>query len=816
METAVSTESPTETATRAGSLMGTVAYMSSEQAQGRPVDPRSDVFSLGVLLYEMFTGRRPFGGDNTVSILSSILRDAPQEIRELKQSAPSGLQRIVGRCLEKDPAKRYATAGELREEMVGLRESMAAAGSARATRTKFVGLAVGAIVVIAALAFGVRWLGERDRVREEHREALAELERVVEQIQFLEEGPDAWQAYRLASSIPAGVDDARLEELWPEFTHEGSIVTDPPGARVSIQYYGDPDGEWVDLGRTPLEGIRYPRGFTRLRIELDGYRTVRDLVWNFLTTHRDLSYPLHGVGDLPEEMEWVPGGTGGVAVPGLAHIDDETFGAFLMDRREVTNAEYKRFVEDRGYERAELWSAPFVERGRELPREEALARLTDGTGRPGPAGWEVGDFPEGEDALPVTGVTWYEAAAYCAWADKSLPTLFHWSRVAMTWASAQIIPQSNLAGDRLLPAGSTAGENRFGISDLAGNAREWVRNASNNEGERFLLGGGWDDPDYAFASAYAQLSFDRSRTNGFRCIRELSENPNETELARTIERQVRDFMSETPVSDEVFALFANRFEYDPIPLDAAIEDEIEVAGGVRQKVTFNAAYGGERMIAYLYLPEETAPPYQTVVLFPGSGAKSMRSSESIELGRSDFLLKSGRAVIYPLYKGTYERGVEGQQIDRGPSNAYREHVVMWGKDLARSIDYLESRDDIDSERIAYFGLSWGAMLGAIMPAVEDRIRANVLYVAGLGFQMPQPEANAINYIGRVTQPTLMLCGELDFFFPVETSQRPMYELLGTPEEHKKWLVYPGGHSVPRADMIRETLDWLDRYLGPVG
>ena len=55
----------------------------------------------------------------------------------------------------------------------------------------------------------------------------------------------------------------------------------------------------------------------------------------------------------------------------------------------------------------------------------------------------------------------------------------------------------------------------------------------------------------------------------------------------------------------------------------------------------------------------------------------------------------------------------------------------------------------------------------------------------------------------------------DFFFPLETSQRPMYELLGTPEEHKRWVVYDGGHSVPRTQLIEETLGWLERYLGPV-
>jgi dipeptidyl aminopeptidase/acylaminoacyl peptidase len=74
---------------------------------------------------------------------------------------------------------------------------------------------------------------------------------------------------------------------------------------------------------------------------------------------------------------------------------------------------------------------------------------------------------------------------------------------------------------------------------------------------------------------------------------------------------------------------------------------------------------------------------------------------------------------------------------------------------------------------------------------------------------------AFNYITRVKQPTLILNGELDFYFPAETSQRPMFDLLGTPAADKRRIVYAGGHSVPRTEQIRESLTWLDRWLGPV-
>ncbi|UCC84409.1 MAG: hypothetical protein JSW46_05620 [Gemmatimonadota bacterium] len=102
-----------------------------------------------------------------------------------------------------------------------------------------------------------------------------------------------------------------------------------------------------------------------------------------------------------------------------------------------------------------------------------------------------------------------------------------------------------------------------------------------------------------------------------------------------------------------------------------------------------------------------------------------------------------------------------------------------------------------------------------MPAVEPRLKVSALGGAGLLFQRAQPEADAINFVSRITIPVLMLNGRYDHYFPVETSQIPMYQLLGTPAEHKRHVISEGGHNVPRAQLIEETLDWLDRYLGPV-
>jgi formylglycine-generating enzyme required for sulfatase activity/dienelactone hydrolase/predicted Ser/Thr protein kinase len=807
------------TTTQAGSILGTVSYMSPEQAQGKPVDPRSDIFSLGIVLYEMTTGRRPFAGDNSVSILTSILRDTPAPVTASQPAAPAPLDRIIGRCLEKRPDARYVDASELASDLRALLGDFvsaprsAGAGPRTAPR---VWILAGAAAAILLAVTATLWYRHSERQRWVRNEALPRLTAIVDRIQGLQEGRESWDAFVLAGKIDAvAPGDPLLERLRTKFTREISITSDPPGASVYAWYYDEPQAEPVLIGTTPLPKVGYPLGFTRIKLKLAGRPDLDDVIWNLSLVGDAWAYRFHAKDDVPEGMAFVPGGEFAMFLPGLDHLKPEPTAAFAMDRYEVTNRAYKKFLDAGGYGDPKFWREPFVDGGRELSFKEAIARFTDRTGRPGPATWEVGAYPEGRDDDPVSGVSWYEAAAYAVWAGKSLPTIFHWNRVAFTVASSRIVPMSNLAGNGAVATGSTKSMNRFGVYDLAGNVREWTWNASDRGQGRFILGGGWSDQDYAFADSYAQPAFDRSPTNGFRCIRYLEQEGNLSALQRAIDRPHRDFLAEKPVPDAVFAQYLRQFAYDKAPLDAKIEEEKPTSSGLRQKITFNAAYGGERMMAYLFLPTTGKPPYQVVVEFPGSGAISTRSSESLDLGRVDFLPLSGRAVIFPIYKGTYERGGDLHSDYANETTAYKDYVIMWAKDLARSIDYVESRNDLDATRIAYYGLSWGGGLGSILPAVETRIKANVLYVAGLGFQHALPEADEINYVTRVKQPTLILNGELDFFFPSETSQRPMFELLGTPAADKKRLVFPGGHSVPRTEMIKESLDWLDRYLGPV-
>ena len=137
------------------------------------------------------------------------------------------------------------------------------------------------------------------------------------------------------------------------------------------------------------------------------------------------------------------------------------------------------------------------------------------------------------------------------------------------------------------------------------------------------------------------------------------------------------------------------------------------------------------------------------------------------------------------------------------------------QDLGRTIDYLETREDIDIDRLAYMGLSAGAIDGPLFTAVEQRLKASVLIWGGLPRSKRTPEVDPINFAPRATIPVLMINGRYDFLIPLETSQKPLFRLLGAAEKDKRHAIFDSGHITPMNDVIKETLNWLDRYLGPV-
>jgi dienelactone hydrolase len=175
--------------------------------------------------------------------------------------------------------------------------------------------------------------------------------------------------------------------------------------------------------------------------------------------------------------------------------------------------------------------------------------------------------------------------------------------------------------------------------------------------------------------------------------------------------------------------------------------------------------------------------------------------------------------VYPVYKYTYGRSdPQVTSIFPQPTRAYTTWVQQLVGDARRSLDYLETRPDIDAARLAYYGLSWGAQLGPIIIALDPRMKAGVLLMGGLFSGKPTPEVDSFNFAPRVRTPILMLNGDQDHIFPLQTSQRPLFQALGTPSADKKHVLYPGGHEIfatQRSQIVQEVVGWLDRYVGRV-
>jgi len=627
------------------------------------------------------------------------------------------------------------------------------------------------------------------------------------------------EAYAIAEELDSQItDDSIRESMWSEVARELTLETDPPGATVFRRDYKSADSDWQELGVTPLNVRRFPYGLSRLRFELEGHlpRETADFSSRIASAG---VFVLDTPETMPAGMTRVSGGSTTIfdKVPGLEQIEALELGDFFMDIHEITNRQYKAFVDTGGYADPTCWNHPFIRDGQAMSFDEAMAMFVDQTGRAGPSGWRVGSYPEGEDDLPVGGVSWYEAAAYACFVGKSLPTVYHWFMAADPYSSNHVVPQSNYSGTGPAPVGKYKGLSRDGVYDMAGNVREWAENPDSEA--RYILGGGWNDPEYAFTDAVTSPAVDRSRENGIRLV----SYPDETNLSAAsapIEKVFKDYTAIEPVTDEVFEVFRQMYEYDDTPLNAVVIESIEDGAYVRERIELDAAYDDERLTVFVFLPTggSSTPPYQTVVFFPGSNDIYERSYDQLQLGSVDFVLRSGRALVYPVYKGTFERGSDLHSDIQNTSNLYRDHVIAWAQDLGRTIDYIETRPDIDSERLAYLGFSWGGAMGPIMTAVERRFRTGIFFVGGLMMQDVQPMVDPFNFLPRVTIPTFMFNGRYDSFFPIDTSVRPVYDNLGTPESDKKLTVTDSNHFVAAYSgnqLISEALDWLDKYLGTV-
>ena len=508
--------------TSPGTTMGTIAYMSPEQARGEPLDQRTDLFSFGVVLYEMATGVAPFSGGTSAVVFEAILNRTPSSPRAIKPGLPQELERIINAALEKDRGVRYQSAAEMHADLMRLKRELDSgrARTAAPAKPKMWRAAVwivAAAAVVAAIAWTVQWPAGKNAAFLAARPHLQEAAGARDFDRFIAE----LQAAGLA------MDDSRVAEFAPAVAGVLSVSSEPGGALASIAR--------LQPGQAtpPVAAAPAPTPFTRrlvageyvVGVSLQGHNpvmlhvTVQPGASSALRAH--LAAARHDT----EGMVLVPGGDVDLGA------SRERVPAFLIDRNEVTNARFLRFVTSGGYSNRDLW--PDLE-GAPGGRDAAFAGFVDRTGVHAPRFWSGATFPESQPDHPVVGVTWYEAAAFARWSGRQLPSLAQWRRAAVggsangfPWGAdvkgAEARANFDVNGTRPV-ASYPSGLSPFGCYDMAGNVREWLL-MQRGDRRRAVTGGSWMDPSYMFELSHVEW-FDPGYSNeaiGFRLVMDAKE-----------------------------------------------------------------------------------------------------------------------------------------------------------------------------------------------------------------------------------------------------------------------------------------------------
>ncbi|MBL7113840.1 MAG: SUMF1/EgtB/PvdO family nonheme iron enzyme [Bacteroidales bacterium] len=600
-------------------------------------------------------------------------------------------------------------------------------------------------------------------------------------------------------------------QTWNEITDPFAIITQPGGAMVYGKPYSKPDTSWYLLGKTPLWDKPFPKGLTRIKIEKPDYQTQYDLVTNFFHSQFEgdtLKYRLYKENELPGEMVYVPGFNGNYWQ--TPYLPQQDAGEFWIDRYEVTNSQYKTFMDSEGYSNPEYWQAPFVEGDDSLYFQEAVERFKDQTGWYGPAFWELGEFPKGEDELPVSGISWYEAAAYARFVEKELPSIYHWRKLSVPLFAPEIVCFGNFDNKGLAKVGTYNSLTRYGTYDLPGNVSEWIFNSSGND--RFIIGGNYKEPTYWYTMKLTVSPWTRNELVGFRCMRYIDDSLKK-QLTTNINQPRRDYSNLEPVSDEIFQVYKELFYYKKTEQNPVRISKDQTENWIHDIISVEVPYEDLPMQIHIYLPLNSNPPFQSILFFPGLGAHNSNTIKDMSIGSNlNFWLKNGRAVIWPVYYSTFGRGSHNKSNVNSWKQTYRNIIT----DVHVVCDYLETRNDIDSEKIAFSGFSWGGGIAPYILATEERIKLGIVALFGVQSidKYMFKEFDQIDYLPRVKIPMLLLGGKFDFDYTME-QQKAFYDLLGTPEGDKKWIVYESTHYIPRKDLINESVSWLDNYFGPV-
>jgi len=251
--------------TKEGSTMGTVAYMSPEQAKGEAVDARTDIWSLGVVLYELASGKMPFRGDLESAIIHNIIHEEPKPLKAIVPKVAEEFEKITKRALKKKADDRYGSAAEMLADLRKLHAALEKEKAGVFNLRSFLRIirkplvAVPAALVLIALGFLIySVLNRQAKVRWANNVALPEITRLAYEGDYLSAFELACRAEKYISTDP------RLVKAWPTFARTISIHTTPPGALLNLNRYLLTDRIWKYQGQTPVDGLKLPVGRYRI------------------------------------------------------------------------------------------------------------------------------------------------------------------------------------------------------------------------------------------------------------------------------------------------------------------------------------------------------------------------------------------------------------------------------------------------------------------------------------------------------------------------------------------------------------------------
>jgi formylglycine-generating enzyme required for sulfatase activity/tetratricopeptide (TPR) repeat protein len=500
--------------TASGVIIGTPSYMAPEQAAGksRRVGPAADIYALGAILYEMLTGRPPFKAASSMDTIMQVLGEEPVPPRRLVPRLPLDLDTICLKCLDKDPARRYATAQELADDLhrflddrpIRARPPTLLARASKALRRHRTAVAVTAASALVAgcLLLAGAWYyqhEQRRRVGEyvaQGQELLDRADAAAREDEAERLFDEALQSYSAALAVDgrdargtAGLQEVYLRRCRRALEHghydvaRGMLLplrelgvpadrlagyerralgtgtwrvgTDPPGCEVTLVRLDDDlrPGKSVKAGRTPLPRQDLARGSYLVVLTHPQRAELRFPLYVRHGEDKTVRVKLVTPAEVPEGMVYVPGGEFLYGDAEAGRLEARRVDGFFIDKMEVTGAQYQAYVR--------------------------------ATGAPPPESWRgATTCPPPLRDCAVHNVSWFEALRYARWAGKRLPTEAEWEYAARG-ADGRAFPWGNRFGPRhctwrdapqkdLHVGRWRAGASPFGCLDMAGNVWEWT------------------------------------------------------------------------------------------------------------------------------------------------------------------------------------------------------------------------------------------------------------------------------------------------------------------------------------------------------